>query len=169
MQAFAVGEKAVPSSAMAEMVAELGERDPLFVVTNADGNEASNMKVINERAEDPPPHRGRALQPVAERPGLRAAERGRLRRLAAGSRCSAGARCGCPTRASPSTAGPSCRPSARPWRSCAATPAVVSMFTAGALEQGRNGWTHQRPEIENYIGGQMRNGNVYLLYPATPT
>lgn len=46
------------------------------------------------------------------------------------------------------------------------TPAVVSMFTAGALEQGRNGWTHQRPEIENYIGGQMRNGNVYLLYPA---
>jgi phosphoketolase len=40
------------------------------------------------------------------------------------------------------------------------------MFTAGALEQGRNGWTHQRPEIENYIGGQMRNGNVYLLYPA---
>jgi len=46
------------------------------------------------------------------------------------------------------------------------TPAMVSMFTAGALEQGRNGWTHQRPEIENYIGGQMRNGNVYLLYPA---
>ncbi|MCK7576582.1 MAG: hypothetical protein MZV65_12225 [Chromatiales bacterium] len=45
------------------------------------------------------------------------------------------------------------------------TPAMVSMFTAGALEQGRNGWTHQRPEIENYIGGQMRNGNVYLLYP----
>jgi phosphoketolase len=39
------------------------------------------------------------------------------------------------------------------------------MFTAGALEQGRNGWTHQRPEIENYIGGQMRNGNSYLLYP----
>ena len=46
------------------------------------------------------------------------------------------------------------------------TPAVVSMFTAGALEQGRNGWTHQRPEIENYIGGQIRNGNVYLLYPS---
>ena len=22
------------------------------------------------------------------------------------------------------------------------------------------------PEIENYIGGQVRNGNVYLLYPA---
>jgi phosphoketolase len=39
------------------------------------------------------------------------------------------------------------------------------MFTAGALEQGRNGWTHQRPEIENYYAAMMRNGNVYLLFP----
>jgi phosphoketolase len=39
------------------------------------------------------------------------------------------------------------------------------MFTAGALEQGRNGWTHQRPEIENYFAAQMRNGNVYPLFP----
>lgn len=35
MQAFAPGEKAVPASAMAEMVAELGRRDPLFVVSAA--------------------------------------------------------------------------------------------------------------------------------------
>jgi phosphoketolase len=39
------------------------------------------------------------------------------------------------------------------------------MFTAGALEQGRNGWTHQRPEIENYFAAQMRNGNTYPLFP----
>jgi phosphoketolase len=39
------------------------------------------------------------------------------------------------------------------------------MFTAGALEQGRNGWTHQRPEIENYFGAMMRNGNMYPLFP----
>ena len=45
------------------------------------------------------------------------------------------------------------------------TPAVVCMFTAGALEQGRNGWTHQRPEIENYFSAMMRNGNVYPLFP----
>jgi phosphoketolase len=45
------------------------------------------------------------------------------------------------------------------------TPSVVSMFTAGALEQGRNGWTHQRPEIENYFAAQMRNGNVFTLFP----
>ncbi len=45
------------------------------------------------------------------------------------------------------------------------TPSVVCMFTAGALEQGRNGWTHQRPEIENYFAAMMRNGNVYPLFP----
>jgi len=45
------------------------------------------------------------------------------------------------------------------------TPSFVCMFTAGALEQGRNGWTHQRPEIENYFAAQMRNGNVYPLFP----
>jgi phosphoketolase len=45
------------------------------------------------------------------------------------------------------------------------TPSVICMFTAGALEQGRNGWTHQRPEIENYFAAQMRNGNVYPLFP----
>jgi phosphoketolase len=39
------------------------------------------------------------------------------------------------------------------------------MFTAGALEQGRNGWTHQRPEIENYFAGMMRNGNSFPLFP----
>ncbi len=46
------------------------------------------------------------------------------------------------------------------------TPAAVCMFTAGALEQGRNGWTHQRPEIENYVAAQMKNGNSYALFPA---
>ncbi len=45
------------------------------------------------------------------------------------------------------------------------TPSVVCMFTAGALEQGRNGWTHQRPEIESYFAAMMRNGNVYPLFP----
>jgi phosphoketolase len=41
----------------------------------------------------------------------------------------------------------------------------VCLFTAGALEQGRNGWTHQRPEIESYFAAMMRNGNVYPLFP----
>jgi phosphoketolase len=41
----------------------------------------------------------------------------------------------------------------------------VTLFTAGALEQGRNGWTHQRPEVENYLAAMMRNGNVFPLFP----
>jgi phosphoketolase len=45
------------------------------------------------------------------------------------------------------------------------TPAAVTLFTAGALEQGRNGWTHQRPEIEAYFAAMMRNGNVFPLFP----
>lgn len=45
------------------------------------------------------------------------------------------------------------------------TPATVCLFTAGALEQGRNGWTHQRPEVENYFAAMMRNGNVFPLFP----
>ncbi|MFP4008513.1 MAG: phosphoketolase, partial [Spirulinaceae cyanobacterium] len=45
------------------------------------------------------------------------------------------------------------------------TPSTVTLFTAGALEQWRNGWTHQRPEIENYFAGMMRNGNIFPLFP----
>jgi phosphoketolase len=45
------------------------------------------------------------------------------------------------------------------------TPATITLFTAGALEQGRNGWTHQRPEVENYFAAMMRNGNVFPLFP----
>ena len=45
------------------------------------------------------------------------------------------------------------------------TPSNITLFTAGALEQGRNGWTHQRPEIENYFAGMMRNGNIFPLFP----
>ena len=167
LQAFAPGDKAVPASVMAEMVAALGERDPLFVVTNADGNEASNMKVINERLKIRHPTEdglynqsptGQVYEPLNEDAcaGFAAALAlfgGRSLWLSYESF----AINGWPI---VQTVGQAMAELRRK------TPAVVSMFTAGALEQGRNGWTHQRPEIENYIAGQMRNGNCYLLYPA---
>jgi phosphoketolase len=167
MQAFAPGEKAVPASAMAAMVAALGERDPLFVVTNADGNEASNMKVINDRLKIRHPTedalynqspRGQVYEPLNEDAcaGFAAALAlfgGRSLWLSYESF----AINGWPIVQTVAQAMAELRRK---------TPAVISMFTAGALEQGRNGWTHQRPEIENYIAGQMRNGNSYLLYPA---
>jgi phosphoketolase len=45
------------------------------------------------------------------------------------------------------------------------TPSTITLYTAGALEQGRNGWTHQRPEIEAYFAAMMRNGNIFPLFP----
>lgn len=166
-QDFAVGDKAVPATAMGQMVAELGKRDPLFVVTNADGNEASNMKIINDVLKirhptvDPLYNQsptGQVYEPLNEDAcaGFAAALAlfgGRSLWLSYESF----AINGWPI---VQTVGQAMAELRRK------TPAVVTMFTAGALEQGRNGWTHQRPEIENYIGGQMRNGNVYLLYPA---
>ncbi len=166
-QAFAPGEKAVPATAMAHMVGALGKRDPSFVVTNADGNEASNMKAINEKLKIRHPTddalynqspSGQVYEPLSEDAcaGLAASLAlfgGRSLWLSYESF----AINGWPI---VQTVGQAMAELRRK------TPAVVSMFTAGALEQGRNGWTHQRPEIENYIGGQMRNGNVYLLYPA---
>jgi phosphoketolase len=167
MQAFAPGDKAVPSTAMAHMVAEVGRRDPAFVVSNADGNEASNMKPINEALQIRHPTAdalynqspsGQVYEPLSEDAcaGFAAALSlfgGRSLWLSYESF----AINGWPI---VQTVGQAMAELRR------RTPATISMFTAGALEQGRNGWTHQRPEIENYIGGQMRNGNVYLLYPS---
>ncbi len=166
-RAFAVGEKAVPASAMAEMVAELGRRDPLFVVTNADGNEASNMKAINEALKIRHPTEdglynqsptGQVYEPLSE---------DACAGFAAGLALFGGRSLWLSYESFAINGWPIVQTVGQAMAELRRkTPALVTMFTAGALEQGRNGWTHQRPEIENYIGGQMRNGNVYLLYPA---
>ena len=163
---FPVGDKAVPSTAMGALVAEVGRRDPRFVVTNADGNEASAMKNINDAlkirypTEDPLYNQeptGQVYEPLNEDAcaGLAAG-------LALfGSRSlwlsyESFAINGWPIVQTVTQAMAELR---------RRTPSVVCMFTAGALEQGRNGWTHQRPEIENYFAAMMRNGNVYPLFP----
>ena len=166
-QAFAPGERAVPATAMAHMVAALGKRDPGFVVTNADGNEASNMKAINERLKIRHPTEdalynqspsGQVYEPLSE---------DACAGFAAGLALFGGRSLWLSYESFAINGWPIVQTVGQAMAELRRkTPAVVSMFTAGALEQGRNGWTHQRPEIENYIGGQMRNGNVYLLYPA---
>jgi phosphoketolase len=167
MQDYAPGDKAVPSSAMAAMVAELGRRDPQFVVTNADGNEASNMKAINEALHIRHPTHdglynqsptGQVYEPLSE---------DACAGLAAGIALFGGRALWLSYESFAINGWPIVQTVGQAMAELRRkTPAVISMFTAGALEQGRNGWTHQRPEIENYIGGQMRNGNVYLLYPS---
>jgi phosphoketolase len=167
LKEFAVGEKHVPSTAMGALVAHVGTQDPRFVVTNADGNEASGVANINQAlkirhpTEDSLYHQGpggQVYEPLNEDAcaGLAAG-------LALfGSRSlwlsyESFAINGLPIWQTVTQAMAELRRK---------TPSTVAMFTAGALEQGRNGWTHQRPEVENYFGAMMRNGNVYVLFPA---
>jgi phosphoketolase len=165
-QEFTVGEKAVPSTAMGTLVGEVGKRDKRFVVTNADGNEASGMKNINEALQIRHPTQdslynqgpeGQVYEPLSE--DACAGFAGGLALF--GSRAlwlsyESFVINGMPIIQTVAQAMAELRRK---------TPAIVNMYTAGALEQGRNGWTHQRPEIENYMAAMMRNGNFYSLFP----
>ena len=163
---FPLGDKQVPSTAMGNVVASVAQQDARFIVTNADGNEASAMKNINDAMKirhpttDPLYNQtptGRVYEPLNEDAcaGL------------AGSLSLFGSRAlwlsyesfainGLPIVQTVAQAMAELRRK---------TPSVVCMFTAGALEQGRNGWTHQRPEVENYFAALMRTGNLYPLFP----
>ncbi|MBD2037222.1 phosphoketolase [Leptolyngbya sp. FACHB-321] len=167
LEEFTVGgEPKVSTTAMGKLVAAVGQADAAYVVTNADGNEASGIANINQAlkiihpTEDPLYYQapgGQVYEPLSEDAcaGLAAG-------LALmGSRslwCSyeSFAINGLPIWQTVTQAMAELR---RP------TPATVTLFTAGALEQGRNGWTHQRPEIEAYFAAMMRNGNVFPLFP----
>lgn len=160
------GNKQIATTAMGRLVAKVGEQDRNFLVTNADGNEASGISNINQALQiihptsDPLYHQGpggQVYEPLSEDAcaGLAAG-------LALmGSRslwCSyeSFAVNGLPIWQTVTQAMAELR---RP------TPSTITLFTAGALEQGRNGWTHQRPEIEAYFAAMMRNGNIFPLFP----
>ena len=166
MEDFELGSNAVPATAMGALIAQVGQLDKRYLVTNADGNEASAMKNINDALKirhpttDPLYNQepnGQVYEPLNEDAcaGLAAG-------LALfGSRTiwlsyESFAINGWPIVQTVSQAMAELRRK---------TPSVVCMFTAGALEQGRNGWTHQRPEIENFFSAMMRNGNSYALFP----
>ena len=160
------GDKKVATTAMGELVVHVGQKDPNFVIANADGNAASGinninigLKIVHPTVDDiyfQGPG-GQVYEPLSEDAcsGLAAA-------LALfGARtlwCSyeSFAINGLPIWQTVTQAMAELR---RP------TPSTITLFTAGALEQGRNGWTHQRPEIENYFAGMMRNGNIFPLFP----
>ncbi|AGY56381.1 phosphoketolase [Gloeobacter kilaueensis] len=162
----ALGSKVVATTAIGALVAHAGAADRRYLVSNADGNEASGIANINSALKiihptpDPLYNQapdGQVYEPLSEDAcaGLAAA-------LALmGSRslwCSyeSFAINGLPIWQTVTQAMAELR---RP------TPSTLALFTAGALEQGRNGWTHQRPEIENYYAALMRNGNVFVLFP----
>jgi len=160
------GNKQVATTAMGALVAHVGQQDPNFVVTNADGNAASGLNNINQALKIIHPTqddtyfqgpKGQVYEPLSEDAcaGLAAAQ------TLMGARslwCSyeSFAINGLPIWQTTTQAMAELR---RP------TPSTICLFTAGALEQGRNGWTHQRPEIENYFAAMMRNGNIFPLFP----
>ncbi len=163
---YALGDKQVATTAMGALVGYVGQKDATFVVTNADGNAASGINNINQALKiiHPTPDdtyfqqpQGQVYEPLSEDAcaGLAAAQ------ALFGGRtlwCSyeSFAINGLPIWQTVTQAMAELR---RP------TPSTITLFTAGALEQGRNGWTHQRPEVENYFAGMMRNGNVFPLFP----
>lgn len=160
------GDPKVSTTAMGKLVAAVGQADSGYIVSNADGNEASGIANINQAlkiihpTEDPLYYQkpgGQVYEPLSEDAcaGLAAS----LSLM--GSRtlwCSyeSFAINGLPIWQTVTQAMAELR---RP------TPATITLFTAGALEQGRNGWTHQRPEIEAYFAAMMRNGNVFPVFP----
>ncbi len=166
IQAFQAGDKQVPATAFGALAAFVGRHDPRFVVTNADGNEASAMANINvalkirHPVEDGLYHQGpsgQVYEPLNE---------DACAGLAAGLALFGGRSLWLSYESFAINGWPIVQTVTQAMAELRRkTPSFVCMFTAGALEQGRNGWTHQRPEIESYFAAQMRNGNVYALFP----
>ena len=163
---FPVGDKQVPATNFGALVAFVGQNDPRFVVTNADGNEASAMANINQALKIRHPVQddlynqgpaGQVYEPLNE---------DACAGLAAGLALFGSRSLWLSYESFAINGWPIVQTVAQAMAELRRkTPSVITMFTAGALEQGRNGWTHQRPEIENYFAAQMRNGNVYPLFP----
>jgi len=166
MQDFPKGDKAVPATALGALAAQIGLADPRFVVTNADGNEASAMKNINDALKirhpttDPLYNQtptGQVYEPLNE---------DACAGFAAGLALFGGRSLWLSYESFAINGWPIVQTVTQAMAELRRkTPAFICLFTAGALEQGRNGWTHQRPEIENYFAAMMRNGNLYPLFP----
>jgi phosphoketolase len=166
MKEYGLGESTVPSTAFGALAAEVGLRDKRFLVTNADGNEASGManvnvalKIRHPNSDDlyhQGPH-GQVYEPLNE---------DACAGLAAGVALYGGRSLWLSYESFAINGLPIVQTVAQAMAELRRkTPSFVMMFTAGALEQGRNGWTHQRPEVEAYFAAMMRNGNTYPLFP----
>jgi phosphoketolase len=160
------GDKKVATTAMGRLVATVGQLDDRYLVTNADGNEASGIANINQALKIIHPTvdalynqqpSGQVYEPLSE---------DACAGLAAGLALMGGRSLWCSYESFAINGLPIWQTVTQAMAELRRpTPSTVTLFTAGALEQGRNGWTHQRPEIEAYFAAMMRNGNVFPLFP----
>lgn len=163
---YAEAEPKVATNAIGQLVVAVGQQDPAFLVTNADGNEASGMANINQGLKIIHPTvdslynqqpQGQVYEPLSE---------DACAGLAVGLALMGGRSLWCSYESFAINGLPIWQTVTQAMAELRRpTPATVCLFTAGALEQGRNGWTHQRPEIENYFAAMQRNGNVFVLFP----
>ncbi len=160
------GDKQVATTAMGTIVGNVGQKDAAFVVTNADGNAASGIGNINQVLKinhptaDPTYNQapgGQVYEPLSE---------DACAGLAAGLALFGGRSLWCSYESFAINGLPIWQTVTQAMAELRRkTPSNICLFTAGALEQGRNGWTHQRPEIEGYFASMMRNGNIFPLFP----
>lgn len=166
MTEYALGDKQVSTTAMGAMVGVVGQRDRSFLVTNADGNAASGINNINQALKIIHPTAdetyfqgpdGQVYEPLSE---------DACAGLAVGLALFGGRSLWCSYESFVINGLPIWQTVTQAMAELRRpTPSTICLFTAGALEQGRNGWTHQRPEVENYFAAMMRNGNVWPLFP----
>ncbi|WP_416674260.1 phosphoketolase [Egbenema bharatensis] len=167
LEEYAVGgDPKVSTTAMGQLVAQVGQIDANFLVTNADGNEASGigninkaLKIIHPTTDDlyNQTPSGQVYEPLSE---------DACAGLAAGLSLMGSRSLWCSYESFAINGLPIWQTVTQAMAELRrTTPSTVTLFTAGALEQGRNGWTHQRPEIEAYFAAMMRNGNVFPLFP----
>ena len=167
LEEYSVGrEKKVATTAMGAIAAYVGQQDRDFIVANADGNAASGIKNINTALKIIHPTtdetyfqqpNGQVYEPLSE---------DACAGLAAGQALFGARTLWCSYESFAINGLPIWQTVTQAMAELRRkTPSTITLFTAGALEQGRNGWTHQRPEVENYFAGMMRNGNVFPLFP----
>lgn len=167
LEEYAVGgEPKVSTTAMGRLVGIVGNKDQNFLVTNADGNEASGIANINQALKIIHPTtddlynqapNGQVYEPLSE---------DACAGLAAGLALMGARTLWCSYESFAINGLPIWQTVTQAMAELRRqTPSTITLFTAGALEQGRNGWTHQRPEIEAYFASLMRNGNVFPLFP----
>ncbi|MEE6159892.1 phosphoketolase [Cylindrospermopsis raciborskii] len=167
LEEYAVGgEPKVSTTAMGRLVGIVGSKDQNFLVTNADGNEASGIGNINQALKINHPTAdelynqipgGQVYEPLSE---------DACAGLAVGLSLMGGRTLWCSYESFAINGLPIWQTVTQAMAELRRkTPSTITLFTAGALEQGRNGWTHQRPEVEAYFAAMMRNGNVFPVFP----
>jgi phosphoketolase len=160
------GEAKVSTTEMGRLVGKVGQLDNNFIVTNADGNEASGIGNINQALKIIHPTSDELYNQTPDGQVYEPLSEDACAGLAVGLSLMGARTLWCSYESFAINGLPIWQTVTQAMAELRRqTPSTITLYTAGALEQGRNGWTHQRPEIEAYFAAMMRNGNIFPLFP----